>query len=1098
MRKKRLYYLLICFALGITLISALPYSIVQADDTFLNFEKPSIDPEIGAVRSFLQDHYGYLWFGTEYNLVRYDGTETILYQYSCSGNNSIPGLCTVAIYESTDGSIWVCTEGGLGRLDRKDETFQRYTHDPDNPESISHNLVATLVEDRDGILWIGTLNGLNSLDLESGNLTRYYNNPDDPESISNSNITVIFEDSEGTLWIGTEDGLNRFNKDSGTFSRHYYTDNGNDSLGINTIHQTEDGVLWLGTNSGLVLNLDNNSGSLVPSPVSPDDYSGHNIVNINTIFEDEDGMMWIGTNNGLIRYDRDKSSLKYYGDDENSASLPGNISIVYSIGQSREGILWFGTSSGLYSLNQNKSVFTNYTSNMGTASAFSGESVTSFCESDDGCIWVGALGALYKFEQETGELTSHDESSSSDAGNPTFYQSGMTYEDSKGYIWTIAFGAICRFDPETGTTSVYCECGGESAGMVNKIFEDSDGNIVLGTGDGVFRFDSNSCQFVNYFSNPDLVESLKGDIVWEICEDSYGYLWIGTDFSVYAVNKSDEVFSRYTYSPINENSPAGYRIKTIMEDSGGDIWVGTSNGFSKFDRDTSEITNYRIEDGLPSNIICGFLEDDNDHIWISTNNGLSRFDTYTEAFTNYDGSNGLEVNNFNWRACYKAPDGELFFGGINGFVSFYPEELLMIEPVVPSVLINGFTAYRGKNEIDHDQPIEEMEEITLPYSSNSFGIDFVAINYTSPEDNAYAYLLDGFDKSWSYTSGMRNSATYTNIPSGEYVFKVKAASSDGVWNIKGVSLKITITPPFWQEWWFMLLLIMASLLLIFAVVRLRTHALHTRAQQLENQVAERTAQLVDKTDQLGKEVQRRVYFTRSLVHELKTPLTPVLGASEALADQLKNEKLKGLAKNIYNGASQLNNRINELLDLARGEIDMLKLDIHDVDMASLLQEVTRYSSAQAAKRKLSLSLDLPDSLPVISADESRINQVVSNLIDNAIKFTPERGSITVKAEENDGSIFVEVSDSGPGIAKGLQKRLFQPYYRIESDREHLSGLGLGLALSKILVELHGGKIWVESHRGKGCAFTFSLPLSNGNIKPDENMEVVDENSFDRR
>ncbi|MCW4004977.1 MAG: ATP-binding protein, partial [Candidatus Bathyarchaeota archaeon] len=876
--------------------------------------------------------------------------------------------------------------------------------------------------------------------------TAYFHDASNPQSISDSNVKAIYEDSRGMLWIGTTNGLNIFNRETETFTAYFHDASNPQSISNNCIASIcEDafGYLWVGTKVGLnrfnveskiFYNYKNDTS--IPSSVINN--------RIMTLYIDAEGILWAGTISGISKLNFNKQAFRYY-----SGVLNDNIMGIISIDS---GTLWLEIWQGVLKFNSEEHVVETAWADIFIDQNYNSSTMNTFCIAEDGSMWVGT--------------------------------------DNSG---------LQRFDPATNKLTVYtCEPNDEnslSSNTILSVYANHDGIIWVGTTGGLCSFNPETEEFCRYKNNPEHQYGIQNENVWITYETSDQELLFGTDSSVYKLDEATGEVLKIIDGSEFIHSPYNTKISTMYEDSNGLLWLGTNHGLYCYNLEKDEFVAYGVEEALADRLIQSIIEDDNGKFWVATHQGLGSFRLGEGIYTEYGVQDGLWDNLFAVSGSYKANNGELFFGCAGGLVSFYPEDI-KIDSVSPIVMINDFSLI--DKVISFDRPIEDIEEITLPYSDNSFEIDFVALHYKSPECNQYAYKLEGFDADWTYCGADESFTRYTNIPSGEYNFMVKASNTDGIWNEKGAYLKIIITPPFWQEWWFIVILIAAALLLVIILIRLRTRALNVRAQQLETQVIERTSQLAEKNKQLEKEAQRRIYFTRSLVHELKTPITPLLGASETLASQLKDRKFKGLARNIYKGAYQLNNRINELLDLAKGEVNLLKLNYSKVDMARLLKEAAKYSSAQVSKRGLSLSLDLPDPLPRLSADEERIKQVVTNLLDNAIKFTPEGGEIALKAEENDRNILIEIYNSGPGITRNMQKRLFQPYHRIESDREHLSGLGLGLALCKILVELHGGKIWIKSQKQKGCTFVFSLPLYNGHISQNRDVEADIENTINRR
>jgi signal transduction histidine kinase len=485
--------------------------------------------------------------------------------------------------------------------------------------------------------------------------------------------------------------------------------------------------------------------------------------------------------------------------------------------------------------------------------------------------------------------------------------------------------------------------------------------------------------------------------------------------------------------------------------------------------------DYTKEDGLKSNLINGFLEDEEGNLWISTSKGLYKFNPNTEVFIYYGVKNGLQGDEFNPRAYYKDKNGELFFGGLNGLNSFFPTEI-EINTNIRSVLITAFMI--EGSHVYTNKPIEDIDTITLSYSDNSCTIEFAALDFVSPLDNKYAYKLEKFDEDWHYCNADRNFATYTNIPNGEYTFIVKASNSDGIWNEEGIALKIIIETPLWKQWWFILFLVIVGLFIIISIFKLKTHSLHKRAQELECQVEKRTNLLRVKSDQLENELNKRAEFSRFLVHELKTPLTSLQLTNDVLMSQAQSQPFINLSEGINKDISSLSNRIEELLDISRGEIGLLKLKRREVYLnkffAMLKKDLTLLIESEGKK----LEFLIPDELPVILIDKERIVQVIYNFVDNALKYTFKNGIIVISVKVSNNKLIVQVSDNGSGISSEKLNHIFEDSHHQKEEDKHHGGFGLGLSLSKLLVELHGGNIWVESELNKGSTFGFSIPIDN--------------------
>jgi signal transduction histidine kinase len=417
----------------------------------------------------------------------------------------------------------------------------------------------------------------------------------------------------------------------------------------------------------------------------------------------------------------------------------------------------------------------------------------------------------------------------------------------------------------------------------------------------------------------------------------------------------------------------------------------------------------------------------------------------------------------------------MFFGGLKGLTSFNPSAI-ETNTNIPVIVITDF--FIGADRISTSEPIEDIKKITLPYNKNTFTIDFAALDYASALDNKYAYILEGFDENWIYCGAARSFSKYTNIPNGEYIFKVIASNNDGIWNEEGISLNIIVETPFWKQWWFILLLVIIGCGLIYSVIVYRTHALHKQAQELECQVEVRTNLLKAKSEQLENELNKRAEFSRFLVHELKTPLTSLQLTNDVLMTQAQSQPFINLAEGINKDITSLSHRIEELLDISRGEIGLLKLKRREVHLNKFFSVLKKDLTLLVESEDKKLEFLIPEELPIILIDKERIVQVIYNLVDNALKYTFRNGLIVISADIVDSSLIVQVSDNGSGISREKLPNIFEDsHHQKDVDKRH-GGFGLGLSLSKLLVELHGGHIWVESELDKGSTFGFSIPVNN--------------------
>jgi len=860
----------------------------------IRFERISLEQGLsqGTIWAIIQDSKGFMWFGTADGLNKYDGYSFTIYNHDPRDSTSISNNTIIAICEDKSGTLWIGTAGGgLNRFDRETEKFTHYRNDPSNPNSLSDDQVISIHEDKNGTLWIGTENrGLNRFDRETEKFTHYQHDPSNPKSLSSDHIFRIFEDKSSVLWIGTNEGLNKFDKECNIFIPFKHDPNIQNSLTnnwINAIYEDKSGALWIGTSDGLnklILSeikeydmarlkfvhykhdpmnpnslsdsrirsiYEDKSGNLwigtaggglnrlVPSSTSrqtlneieesdretgtfvhykndPKDPNSLSSDNVRSIFEDKSGVLWIGMNGeGLNKYFSSKKKFVHYKNDPyDPNSLSHNY--VYSIYQDKDGIFWIGTmGGGLNKFNRERKTFTHYQNDLSNPNSLSNNSVLSICESrHDGTtsLWIGTSGGLDKLVL-----------------NPDSIGKGFDKEKAQFVHY--------KHDPANPNSP-----NSLSDSTVTSIIEDKSGNLWIGTYSGLDKFDKEKKQFVHYKHDPANLNSLSKGRVRAIFEDKSGMLWIGTDAGgLNKFNPSNEQFMHYIHDPANPNSLSQNFVLSIYEDpsvSERILWIGTNGGgLNRLDKEKDEFKIFTKNDGLPNNVIYGILGDNHGNLWLSTNKGLSKFNPQTETFKNYDVTDGLQSNEFNKGAYYTSNNGEMFFGGINGFNSFYPDSI-KDNPYIPPVVITKFKKFNTIIKFD----ISDTEEIELSYRDKYLSFEFVALDYTNPQQNQYRYTMKGFDEDW-IDAGTRRFATYTNLDPGKYIFKVKGSNSDGKWNEQGVSIKIVIKPPFWKSWWFIIISAVFLILIGYTWIRQRVHEKIEKARILNKLTAAHDTQM---------------------------------------------------------------------------------------------------------------------------------------------------------------------------------------------------------------------------------------------------------------
>ena len=804
------FFLSMVFALSLRLLP-------QAED--IRFAHLSRDEGLSqsTVYCILQDHSGFMWFGTENGLNRFDGYDFTVFHHVPGDSSSISHSAILSLYEDRDGFIWIGTlNGGVNRYDPLKEEFQCYRHVPDRSDSLSNDIVSAILEDRDGDFWIGTDDGLNRLDRQSGRFTRYPLAVDRPGR--SNHIHDLFEDREGMLWIGTfGGGLVHFNKRTGQFILYRHDANDTASLSNDFIYRVledREGTLWICTEGGLN-RLDRKSGRFTRIPIPPASTDAPRADQVYAICEDRSGLLWIGTSLGLICLNgKTGAATAYQSNPLDTKSLSSNL--VHSVYEDRSGILWVGTEdSGINTFNPNRKKFSHYRSIPGKANSLGSNLVSSFWESPDGALWIGTHMGLDRMDRKTNVFTHLGKT------NIRCLQGDRT-----GNLWLGTDGrGLHFFDCNSGKVTVYRhdpkDPGSISSNRILALCEDMSGSLWIGTyGGGLNRMERKSGTFTRYqFAEGDQ-GSLSDDIVRAILVDRAGTLWIGTYGG--GLNRLDRESGKFIHYRHDDSDPASLSddyIFYLHEDKEGDIWIGTlGGGLNKLDKGRNTFSHFTETEGLASNMILGILEDRSGNLWLTTNEGLSRFSPRMKQFRNFDVRDGLQGKEFVSGSVYADQNGEMFVGGANGFNAFIPQEIFD-NPYVPPVRITSFKVLN--REVKLAKPIWKTAEIELSPKDSLFSFEFAALDFTASEKNQYAYKLEGLTEDWIYTDSRRRLASFSRLPPGKYIFRVKGSNSDGLWNEKDVSLVIRMRGPWWRSWWFLALLVAFMFFFLYQLKRTR-------------------------------------------------------------------------------------------------------------------------------------------------------------------------------------------------------------------------------------------------------------------------------------
>ncbi|MGE5429599.1 MAG: two-component regulator propeller domain-containing protein [Syntrophomonadaceae bacterium] len=822
----------------LTLIFFLVSRIVfpQSTDIYFDhiFREQGLSQSI--VNCIIQDNKGLMYFGTEDGLNIYDGYSFTIMRNNPNDTNSLSYNDITALFEDRDKIIWIGTfNAGLNRYDPSVQSIRRFPFNPLDTNSLSNSNVNDITEDRNGSMWIATDNGLCMLERHMGKpykFTRFYNSPKNSGSISNNRVLSLITDRMGVIWAGTEAGADKIivNGTSPSFEHIYSGDKIPASAHVRAIFEASGGDIWFGTENGLVRLQASERSSQKPVFIyyrnNPKDVNSLSNNNIFALSEDLEGMIWIGTNGGGVDLLNPRSGrISHFRHDRfDPASLSYNE--IRSIYRNRSGIMWVGTyGSGISKVSRAGGQFIHYYYRPDDPNCLSHAIVWSIYADKDSILWIGTHDGLDRLDRKTGRYT-HYRNNPGDPKSISGNVIRVLTDDQNGNLWIGTHGGgISVLNKKTGKCKVFrhdpSNPNSLSADAIRPIFRDRSGTIWIGTyGQGLDRYEPSDGTFRHYRNIVGNSESLSNDFVRIIFEDSKGNLWIGTEGG--GINKFDRrkgIFKSYTNIPGNINSLSSNHIFTIHEDKNGFLWLGTwGGGLNKFDPVREKFQRFNEADGLPSNSIYGILEDNFGNLWMSTNAGLSKFDPVSVTFTNYNVKDGLQDNEFNGGSYFKSTSGELFFGGIDGFNSFYPDRIKSNRNI-PPVIITSFS--KLNKEVNFGRAASEVKEIELSYQDYVFSFEFAGLDYMAPEKNKYAYKMEGLDKNWIFVDASKRFAYYTNLSPGHYTFMVKASNSDGIWNNQGAMVKLIITPPFWKTWWFIALVLILLFVLAYILYRWR-------------------------------------------------------------------------------------------------------------------------------------------------------------------------------------------------------------------------------------------------------------------------------------
>jgi signal transduction histidine kinase/ligand-binding sensor domain-containing protein/DNA-binding response OmpR family regulator len=1034
------------------------------------------------VNAILKDRLGLLWFGTDDGLDMFDGTNVRVYRRKPGDPSSLQSNEILSLYEDPDGNLWVATSGGsLSLYDRNRDAFTT-TPAGIGHGAISNNVVRDVCSDYRGKIWIAHFGGVNILDGKNRQVSEVQLLNNTYASLLKNPCNCLFEDSDRMMWIGTTTGLLRYDPKTKLVSHFLHSDGDAVSLAgniVNAIAQDKNDNLWVGTDRGLSL-LKRGTSSFTNYLASQNDPKSLSSNEVNSIATDGE-QLWIGTGAGLNILSLETGVIqKFSSDYRNVHSLTGeSVKCVYI---DKQGIYWLGMlAGGVNKYDKNLTLFNLIKCNVFDQKGLNAPIVSSFTEEANGNLFVGTEGGgLSLFNPKTRLFQHLDIRSKKGSGNQiTVLALG---KDARNEIVIGTFGdGLFLFNPERQENRQLVQGNNIHDLNSNFIFcikKDHEGNLWIGTnGDGINVLDEENKVIARYTPNPKLSNDLNLPIngyIRDIEEDRQGNMWIATHGGGIAVwERGSGKFRIYNTS--NSNLPND-KVLALHQDHVGNIWAGSlGGGVSVYRPNAGKFINFSESNGLENNTVYEVLEDKNDLIWVSTNKGISSIDIQTNKINNYNYQNGLQNNNFVHGAGLVSSSGEVFFGGLEGFNYFSPAYLKKNNNI-PSVLITDLKISNQSVAPSEDGPIKEnisiAKEINLDYKQN-FALSFVGLNYTSSEQNQYAYRLEGFDKGWNYVGNV-TTASYTNLDPGAYTFRVKASNNDGIWNEVGASIRVYVHPPWWRT---TTAYVLYALLIISLVLYLRFRSMQKLRRKFALEQEQKEVERMRELDRL------KIKFLTNLSHDLRTPISLILGPVDKLLSE-ENEKHSGQLQMIKRNARRLLNLVNQLLDFRKMEEQELRLQQSEGNLVSFVKEVSDSFNDLSERKKIDFVFESHIDQLYTRFDHDKIERILFNVLSNAFKFTLEGGRISLVLErmtnppdEEKTWVCLKITDSGIGIPEDKKDRIFERFFQSPTASSILNhGSGIGLSITKEFVEMHGGIIQVESEYETGTTFYINLPF----------------------
>lgn len=1010
------------------------------------------------VLSIMQDKKGFMWFGTKDGLNRYDGNSIKIFKHDDSNPLSLGNNTVWSLLEMSDGKIWVGTDRGIYVYNPLNNSFIKFNKKTRSNIEINGE-VLDMEMDKSGCVWI-TSSNLFKYTISTGELEAIFNNnaDNDPKTQPLSRAWSINVDNDNQVWISFHyGGIRKYNPSVKQIKKYQQDAMGKDltSLLISKTINIDNDFLLIGSfNDGLRI-MDKKNGNINTFPL------GRNI-NQNLFVRDlgyfSDGNYWIGTESGLYIYNpTSRETTHLYHNINDRFSLSDNA--VYSMYEDKEGGIWIGTYFG--GINYFPLPFNHFEKHypITNKNSISGERVSGICEDASGNIWIGTEDAgLNMLDIRTKQFRHYSPGAS-----------GLNYHNihdiitDGNYLWIATFSrGINVLNLKTNTWKYYVK--GTQPGMLDNndifsLFKDKWNNIWVGTSTGAFLFDRKSEKFIKQ-------DYMQQHFVSDITEDALGQIWFATYINgVYCFNPRTKELKNYNYNPDDPTSICHYKITSMFLDSKNQLWFASeSKGICMFDKAKEKFIRYSMKDGFSNNVIYKILEDNEKNLWLSSNLGLMIFNPETKQVRIFTKNNGLPGNQFNYKSGYKDKTGKMYFGSLNGLISFQPKQFIYNNHI-PPVVITDFHLLNDNNSLSDNGSNLTVKK--LKHTQSSFSISFSALSYVAPEMNKYAYKMEGLDSEWNYLSSPQQ-ITYSNLKHGKYTFRVKASNNDGLWNEKGDLLEIIISPPFWQTTW-------AYVLYVIIIGATFFYIINYNKRKLENE--NKRKQRIFEIEKEKEIYNTKIEFFTNVAHEIRTPLTLIKGPLEYIINtDVPKEELQSNLLVMEKNTNRLLYLINQLLDFRKTESHGFSLTFVQSNINDLLSETYERFKPLANQKNLNFKISVPSETIYADVDREALIKILSNLLNNAVKYS--ESYIGVELKEKNDNFVVTVENDGEIIPEELSHQIFNAFFQINSKK---AGSGIGLALVRSLVDLHSGDVYLDTSVKTRNIFVVSLPKKQQNV-----------------